>query len=78
MAEWVTLDGITCGRGHEYEFPAAISGGRSSTAYCRRCKEDGPTIDNYDLYCGRCKLYVSSSFGECPTNRSHELRRVKS
>ncbi len=77
-SELVTLDDVRCGCGHEYVFPAAIKDGKYAASYCPIDDEEGPTIDNYDLFCGRCRLRISESFGQCPTNPSHELKVLKS
>ena len=72
----LTFDGMRCPTcDDEYLFPPS-SHGRSEASWCPNGDGEGPTVDDFNLWCPNCEHFVSVSLGECPRDRNHALEGV--
>ncbi len=71
----VEIDGHLCADGHPMTYTPAIRYGRSTISSCEIDEETGTSIDDYNLWCQTCSLFVSESFGACPVDFHHRLSR---
>lgn len=64
-----------CSEGHQFTYTPAMTAGRFTTSTCDIDDQEGPTKDDYDLWCRADDLFVSADFGSCPVNVTHSLLR---
>lgn len=73
--DMVPFGDLVCGSGHPLTCTPAIDSGRFTTSSCDIDGEEGPTKDDYDLWCRADDLFVSADYGSCPVNVMHSLVR---
>lgn len=71
LDDWMVLDDVRDGLGHEYVYPL-VADGPSLSAYCPRpyCDDDGPVI-SYPLFCKVCEHFINESLSTCPVDAGH-------